>query len=81
MPKCDFNKVLIEITLQHGCSSVNLLHISRTPFLNCTSGWLLLNYMRNKRFRVCKCKYFFRVGRVTGKQNKQKRIQNLVRHL
>ena len=34
MPKCDFNKVLIEITLQHGSSSVNLLHISRTPFLN-----------------------------------------------
>ena len=33
---------LIEITLQHGCSSVNLLHIFRTPFPRNTSGWLLL---------------------------------------
>ena len=35
MPKCDFNKVVkqtIEITLSHGCSPVNLLHIFRTPF-------------------------------------------------
>ena len=32
----------IEITLRHGCSPVNLLHISRTPFLKNTSGWLLL---------------------------------------
>ena len=43
MPKCDFNKVtFIEITLRHGCPPVNLLHISRTPFLKNTSGWLLL---------------------------------------
>ena len=32
----------IEITLRHGCSPVNLLHISRTPFLKNTSGRLLL---------------------------------------
>ena len=36
MPKCDFNKVVkqlfFEITLRHGCSPVNLLHIFRTPF-------------------------------------------------
>ena len=32
----------IEITLRHGCSSVNLLHIFRAPFLKNTSGWLLL---------------------------------------
>ena len=32
----------IEITLRHGCSSVNLLHIFRTPFLKNTSGLLLL---------------------------------------
>ena len=36
MPKCDFNNKLlcnfIEITLQHGSSLVNLLHIFRTPF-------------------------------------------------
>ena len=25
MPKCDFNKVAIEITFRHGCSPVNLL--------------------------------------------------------
>ena len=33
----------IEITLQHGCSTVNLLHISRTAFLKNTSGRLLLS--------------------------------------
>ena len=45
MSKCDFNKValqLFEITLRHGCSPVNLLHIFRTPFLKNTSGRLLL---------------------------------------
>ena len=45
MPKCDFNKIannFFEITLRHGCSPVNLLHIFRTPFLKSTSEWLLL---------------------------------------
>ena len=39
----------IEITLRHGCSPVNLLHIFRTPFSRNTSGWLLLNigYTKN----------------------------------
>ena len=32
----------IEITLRHGFSSVNLLHIFRTPFTKNTSRWLLL---------------------------------------
>ena len=32
----------IEITLQHGCPPVNLLHVFRTPFLKNTSVWLLL---------------------------------------
>ena len=35
-------KLLIEITLRHGCSPVNLLHIFRTPFHKSTSGRLLL---------------------------------------
>ena len=35
---CNF----IEITLRHGCSSVNLLHIFRASFPRNTSGWLLL---------------------------------------
>ena len=35
---CNF----IEITLRHGCSPVNLLHIFRTAFLKNTSGRLLL---------------------------------------
>ena len=35
---CNF----IEITLWHGCSPVNLLHIFRTAFLKNTSVWLLL---------------------------------------
>ena len=36
MPKCDFNKLVcnfIEITLLHGWSRVNLLHIFAAPFL------------------------------------------------
>ena len=32
----------IEIAIKHGCSSVNLLSISRTPFPEKTDGWLLL---------------------------------------
>ena len=42
---CDFNKValqLIEITLRHWCSPVNLLHLFRTPFPKNTSGGLFL---------------------------------------
>ena len=45
MPKCDFNKVALqlnEITLWHGCSTVNLLHIYITSFPRNTPGWLLL---------------------------------------
>ena len=33
----------IEITLQHECSPVNLLHIFRTHFPKNTSEWLLLS--------------------------------------
>ena len=43
--KCDFNSNFIEITLRHGCSPVNLLHISRTPFPKNTSGGLLLHLL------------------------------------
>ena len=32
----------IEITLRHGSSPVNLLHIFKTAFPRDTSGWLLL---------------------------------------
>ena len=35
--------MLIEITLQHGCLSVNLLHIFRVRFLKNTFGALLLH--------------------------------------
>ena len=38
---CNF----IEITLWHGCSPVNLLHIFRTTFSRNTSGWLLLDIL------------------------------------
>ena len=33
MPKCDFNNVALQLyrnRISHGCSAVNLLHISRT---------------------------------------------------
>ena len=49
MPKCDFNKValqllfnFIEVALWHGCFPVNLLHIFRTPFSKDTPGQQLL---------------------------------------
>ena len=45
MPKCYFNSNFTEITLRHGCSPVNMLHIFRTPFFKNTSGWLLLYLM------------------------------------
>ena len=32
MPKCDFNKVALQLTLRYGCTPVNLVHIFRTPF-------------------------------------------------
>ena len=47
----------IEITLRHGCSRVNLLHIFRIPFSKNTSGWLLLNQLTEaqlRRFFNCK---------------------------
>ena len=53
---CNF----IEITLRHGCSPVNLLHIFRTPFLKNTSGWLLLyisiisGTMKEHNDKICK---------------------------
>ena len=42
---CDFNlqSNFIEITLRHGRSPVNLLHIFKTPLLTNTSSWLLLD--------------------------------------
>ena len=42
MSKCDFNKVVIEITLRHRCSPLNLVYIFRTPFLKNTFERLLL---------------------------------------
>ena len=36
---------IIEITLRHGCSPVNLLHIFRTVFPKNTSEWLLIFYV------------------------------------
>ena len=44
MSKCDFKlqSNFIEITLRHGFSPVNLLHIFRTPFSKNTSGGCFL---------------------------------------
>ena len=44
--KCNLLCNFIEISLWHGCSPVNLLHVFRTPFCKNTSGWLLL-WLRN----------------------------------
>ena len=43
MPKGDFNKFARQ--LRHGCSSVNLLHIFRTPCIKNTSGELFLKML------------------------------------
>ena len=54
----------IEISLRHGCSPVNLLHIFRTPFPKNTSGRLLLK-MWSFAIELCELKnkisklYFF----------------------
>ena len=45
IPKCDFN--FIEITLRHGSSPVNLLHIFKAPFSKNTSGGMLLNFAKS----------------------------------
>ena len=53
MPKCLFNKVasnFTEITFWLGCSTVNLLHIFKTPFPKNTSGGLLLSCFQNRYF-------------------------------
>ena len=52
MTKCNFNQFssnFIEITLWHGCSPVNLLHIFRTSFLKNTSGWLLVDIVLSEK--------------------------------
>ena len=49
------------IALLHGCSSVNLLHIFRTPFLKNTSGWLLLSVNKSKQSTLTK-KYFLQIN-------------------
>ena len=48
MPKYDFTKVaklLFEITLQHGCSPVDLLHTFRALFPRNTSVAMLLSIL------------------------------------
>ena len=56
MRRCDFNKVdkqhFIEITLRHGCSPVDLLHIFRTLFPKNTSGRLVLDMVEFKSLQV-----------------------------
>ena len=51
MPKCDFKLLFnfIEITLRHGCSRVNFLHIFRTPFPKNTSEGLFLANVFDQR--------------------------------
>ena len=46
--KCDVNKVALQLYWNHfwhGCSSVSLMHIFRTPLHKNTSGWLLLYFI------------------------------------
>ena len=50
MPMCNAT-LLKSIVLWHGCSSVNLLHIFRTPFPRNISGWLLLYLLQRYSFK------------------------------
>ena len=47
---------VIEITLWHGCSPVNLLHIFRAPSYKNTSKWLLLLMSVSSTLNVKYCK-------------------------
>ena len=42
----------IEIKFRQGCSSVNLLHIFRTPFPKITSGGILLEAIKSRVFMI-----------------------------
>ena len=42
MPKCNFNKITLQIALRHGCSPANVLHIFRKSFPKNTAARLLL---------------------------------------
>ena len=52
MPKGDFNKFARQ--LGHGCSSVNLLHIFRTPCIKNTSGELFLKMLHGSFIQTYK---------------------------
>ena len=60
MPKCGFNKVAKQLYwnhTRHGCSPVNLLHISRATFYKSIYGGLLVNWccQQNTRETYCFC--------------------------
>ena len=60
---CNF----IEITLRHGCSPVNLLHIFRTIFLpGKTSGWLPLKSEQRTHLGGCFCDFIFNIPLTVG---------------
>ena len=59
MPKSDLNKVAKQITRQHECHPVNLLHIFRATFPKNNSGGLLLQEV-GPLVSVKRNKYFLR---------------------
>ena len=55
MPNCDSMKLqsnFVEITLRHGCFSLNLWNIFRIPFPKDTSGCLLLCFIEHLRTSI-----------------------------
>ena len=60
MPKRDCNNFIV-ITLRHGCSPVNLLHIFRTPLLQNTSERLLL-FISITRTKIFQAKTTFQLN-------------------
>ena len=52
----------IKITLWHGCSPVDLLHIFRTPFYKNTYGGLLLLLIKHLSFSIIRPEYLHRTS-------------------
>ena len=72
MPKYDLQSNFIEITLQHGCSPVNLLHIFRILLPKSTSGGLLLKV---KGKQIISSKVQKKENLVRTRQKQQQKIK------
>ena len=63
MPKCNFNKVAYQLYWNHTSAwmlSCKFAHVFRTPFLENTTGWLLLLVVLDEdHVKICFCLRFY----------------------